>query len=159
MLDRQGRYDRIYAQLAELIVGRSPDRTAAMSTICAILHAKMPHHLWTGFYRVVKPAELHVGPYQGPVACQILLGRGACVEAVRLDQPVVISDVSTFAGHITCDPRARSEIVIPVHSGGIVSAVLDIDSSEIGQFCDEDIAPLQRIVSLVEALPESGPGD
>ncbi len=59
---RVGRYERIYEQLQELIEGESPDLTAAMATICAVLHAKMPHHFWTGFYFLVSDDEMHVGP-------------------------------------------------------------------------------------------------
>ena len=73
---RAGRYERIYDQLEDLIEGNSPNLHAAMATICAVLHHKMPHHFWTGFYFVASDDRLHVGPYQGPVACQILEGRG-----------------------------------------------------------------------------------
>ena len=73
---RAGRYERIYAQLKELIEGESPGLIAAMATMCAVLHHKMPHHFWTGFYFVAPDREetLYVGPYQGTVACQILEG-------------------------------------------------------------------------------------
>ncbi len=47
---RAGRYERIYAQLKDLIEDKSPSLTAAMATICAVLHHKMSHHFWTGFY-------------------------------------------------------------------------------------------------------------
>ncbi|MCX7682495.1 MAG: GAF domain-containing protein, partial [Anaerolineae bacterium] len=81
---RAGRYERIYAQLQELIEGRSPNLIAAMATICAVLHHKMPHHSWTGFYFVHHGDELHVGPYQGPVACQVLRGGGVCLHCCLL---------------------------------------------------------------------------
>lgn len=145
---RAARYERITGQLSDLIEGRSPDLTAAMSTVCAVLHAKMPHHSWTGFYLVVGD-RLHVGPYQGPVACQVLDGRGVCIEAVRTRSPVVVADVHAFAGHVACDPRSRSEIVVPVLRDGEVVAVLDVDSDRPGQFSDADVGPLERIVSLL----------
>lgn len=157
---RPGRYDRIYDQLRGLIVGsegngeprRSPNLTAAMATVCAVLHHKMPHHFWTGFYVVVSENELHVGPYQGPVACQVLEGGGVCLHAVRTRQPVIVPDVEQFPGHIACDSRSKSEIAIPMMQGPTVVAVLDIDSAEPAQFDEDDVAPLQRILSLLHTL-------
>lgn len=147
---RAGRYERVYDQLTALVAGKSPSLNAAMSTICAVLHAKMPHHSWTGFYVPVSDDELHVITYQGPVACQILKGQGACLHAFRERMAVVVSDVASFPGHIACDPRTKSEIVIPVFQGNRVAAVLDVDSYEPDQFTDEDVAPLERIVSLLD---------
>ena len=145
---RAARYERIYNQLRELIEGRSPDLLAAMATVCAVLHAKMSHHLWTGFY-FVDGDRLRVGPYQGPVACQTLEGRGTCVESVRVRGPVVVPDVHAFPGHVACDARAQSEIVVPVLRGEEVAAVLDIDSDRPAQFAEADVEPLRRILSLL----------
>lgn len=147
---RAGRCARIHAQLADLLA-RSPKPTAAMATLCAVLHAKMPHHSWTGFY-LVAGDELHVGPYQGPVACQVLRGEGVCITCLRKARPVVVPDVREFAGHVACDPRFRSEIALPVIAGGRVVAVFDADSHELAQFSEEDVEPLARILSLLEPL-------
>ena len=152
MIDRAARYERIATQLRRLIAGASPNLVAGMATVCAVLHAKMPHHSWTGFYFVAGEDELHVGPYQGPVACQVLKGRGVCLHAVATRGPVVVSDVAAFPGHIACDPRAKSEIVIPLIRDRRVLAVLDIDSSELSQFSSDDVAPLERIVELLLPL-------
>jgi L-methionine (R)-S-oxide reductase len=149
VIDRGARYERIREQLESLIVGRSPTLVAAMATVCAVLHAKMPHHSWTGFYFVAGEDELHVGPYQGPAACQVLTGRGVCLHAVRTRAAVVVPDVSAFPGHVVCDPRSKSEIVIPVINSGRVFAVLDIDSAELSQFGPDDVVPLERIVALL----------
>ena len=152
---RAGRYERIYAQLKGLIEGKSPSLTAAMATTCAVLHHKMPHHFWTGFYFVASEDQLHVGPYQGPVACQVLEGRGVCLHCARTKRPVVVPDVEQFAGHIACDPRSRSEIALPVgrrsSSGEIeqVVAVLDVDANELRQFDEDDVPPLEKILSLL----------
>ena len=146
---RAARYERLYAQLEELTDRKSPDLVAAMATICAVLHAKMPHHSWTGFYLVNYENELHVGPYQGPVACQVLRGRGARLYVVRTKQPLVVPDVSAFPDHVPCDPRSKSEIVIPVLKNGKVVAVLDIDSHKLNQFSEDDIAPLVKILNLL----------
>ncbi len=146
------RYERIYDQLRGLIEGKSPDLVAAMATICAVLHAKLPHPLWTGFYRVVGD-ELHVGPYEGAVACQVLRGGGVCLQAAATRTAVVVPDVSAFPGHIACDKRTRSEIAVPVLKDGQGVAVLDVDSLELAQFTTDDVAPLERILGLLAPYP------
>ncbi|HEU67682.1 MAG TPA: GAF domain-containing protein [Candidatus Acetothermia bacterium] len=146
---RAGRYDRIHAQLRDLIVGNSPNLIAAMATVCAVLHAKMPHHSWTGFYLVAEH-ELHVGPYQGPVACQVLRGEGVCIACWRSAQPVVVPDVRLFPGHVPCDPRAQSEIALPVMKEGRVVAVFDADSHQPAQFTTADVDPLRKILALLD---------
>ena len=147
---RPARYERIYAQLQDLIKDKSPDLTAAMATICAVLHHKMRHHLWTGFYFVASEDELHVGPYQGPVACQVLHDRGVCLHCAHTRQAVVVPDVEQFPGHVACDPRSKSEIVLPVMKEDQVIAVLDIDSHKPAQFDEDDITPLTKILSLLQ---------
>ncbi len=152
MTDRTARYERVFVQLRDLIQDKSPNLLAAMATVCAVLHAKMPHHSWTGFYFVAGEDELHVGPYQGPAACQTLKGHGVCLRAVTLGAAVVVPDVAAFPGHIACDPRSKSEIVVPLLREGRVIAVLDIDSADLGQFSAADIEPLERIVGLLAAF-------
>ncbi len=146
---RPGRYERITAQLRDLMAG-TPNLVAGMATVCALLHAKMPHHSWTGFYLVAGEDELHVGPYQGAVACQVLHDRGVCLHAVRGGFTVVVPNVDEFPGHIACDARSRSEIVVPMRKDGRVVAVLDVESDRLAQFDADDVAPLQRIVDLLQ---------
>ncbi|HAP44405.1 MAG: diguanylate cyclase [Spirochaetes bacterium GWD1_61_31] len=150
---RAGVYERLYAQLEPLIKQKSPNLLAGMATIAALLHAKLRHHSWTGFYFVAAADELHVGPYQGPVACQVLKGRGVCRQAVLDRSPLVVPDVQAFPGHIACDARSQSEIVLPVWQGDTVIAVLDIDSTDKAMFDQDDVAPLQRILGLLDGLP------
>ncbi len=152
MVDREARYERVREQLESLIGGRSPSLVAAMATVCAVLHGKMPHHSWTGFYFVAGEDELHIGPYQGPVACQVLKGQGVCLHAVRTRAAVVVPDVTAFPGHITCDARSKSEIAVPVIASGRVVAVLDADSTEFAQFTAGDVEPLERILALLHPL-------
>ncbi|HAZ28010.1 TPA: diguanylate cyclase [Candidatus Acetothermia bacterium] len=147
---RVGRYVRVHAQLRDLIAGKSPSLTAAMATICALLHAKMPHHSWTGFYLAAGEDQLHVGPYQGPVACQVLQGQGVCIACLRTARPVIVPDVHLFPGHVPCDPRSQSEIALPVVAAGRAVAVFDVDSHLQAQFTEADVEPLQRILALLD---------
>jgi len=149
---RMARYERIHRQLEKLIAGSSPSLVSGMATICAVLHAKMPHHFWTGFYFVADDDELHVGPYQGALACQVLKGSGVCLHAAHTRSPVVVPDVSAFPGHVACDARSRSEIVIPVLKEERVVAVLDIDAAVLSAFTDADVPPLTCIVRLLDPL-------
>ena len=147
---RRGRYERILVQLTDLVEGKSPSLLAAMATINAVLHAKMRHHFWTGFYFVHGQNEQHVGPYQGAVACQVLRDGGVCIEAAKTRAPVVVPDVEAFPGHIACDVRSKSEIAIPLFWEDDVVAVFDVDSESLDAFTEEDVEPLRRILALLD---------
>ena len=116
-----GRYERIHTQLTEqLKTGPkcTADPIARMATVSALLHAKMPHFFWTGFYRLVD-GELVVGPYQGPLACALLPAPdGVCWQGIKTGETVIVPDVHAFAGHVACDERSQSEIVVPVFGPG-----------------------------------------
>jgi L-methionine (R)-S-oxide reductase len=130
------------------------DPIAAMATISSVLHNGFGF-LWTGFYRVVTPTMLRVGPYQGTIGClDIAFGQGVCGTAAATRRTVVVADVNLFPGHIACDARARSEIVVPVIDGeGVLTAVLDIDSETVGTFDAEDARGLEEIVVMFLATP------
>lgn len=142
--------ERAYAQLHAHLIGvlaGIDDDIAGMATLAALIHHGF-RHLWTGFYRVVGPEHLRVGPYQGTVGClDITFGRGVCGTAAAERRTVVVPDVDRFPGHIACDGRSKSEIVVPVFdkSGGLI-AVLDIDSERRATFDKEDANGLERIV-------------
>jgi L-methionine (R)-S-oxide reductase len=147
-LKKQGRYTRIITQLNSLLT-KTEDPIARMATISAILYHKMDYFFWCGFYRV-DGNKLIVGPYQGPAACQVLEGKGVCLAAVKSKASVIVPDVEKFPGHIACDSRSKSEIVIPVRdSGGDILAVLDVDSKELDSFDDTDRVFLEKIVEQV----------
>jgi GAF domain-containing protein len=139
-VEKAALYQKAAGQLAALLDGES-DPGVIMSSIVAVLHHTMPHYFWTGFYRVAGD-ELCVGPYQGTPAClRIPRGRGVCGTAWAEGVPVVVEDVHAFPGHITCDARSASEIVIPWRNHeGIVIAVLDVDSTLPAAFdaCDRE---------------------
>src|SRR5215467_6312515 len=152
MLDlRHAPKDRAYAQLhaytVQVLAGIDDD-IAGMATITSLVHHAFGH-LWTGFYRVVRPTLLRVGPYQGTLGClDIEFGRGVCGAAATERRSVIVPDVSRFPGHITCDARARSEIVVPVFDARqSLIAVFDIDSERTATFDQEDADGLARLLT------------
>lgn len=146
---KQGRYDRIFKQL-ESLLEKNNGMIARMATINAVLHHKMEYFFWTGFY-ILKDGQLIVGPYQGPVACQVLeKNKGVCWAAINRQDSVLVQDVEKFPGHIACDSRSKSEIAVPVKDQhNRIIAVLDVDSSEFGSFDEVDRENLERIVGMV----------
>jgi L-methionine (R)-S-oxide reductase len=140
-------YDRLHAQVAYVLAGIDDEITAMATMSCLVHHAF--GHLWTGFYRVVEPGRLlRVGPYQGTLGClEIPFGNGVCGTAAASRRTVIVADVELFPGHIACDSRARSEIVVPVFgSDDSLRAVLDVDSERLAAFDDEDAVGLERLV-------------
>lgn len=148
---KAGRYQRIYAQLQELL-GKPGNGLSRMATVVAVLHHKMDHYFWTGFY-LLDEGRLIAGPYQGPVACQLLNDNtGVCWTAINTKQAVIVPDVHKFPGHIACDSRSNSEIVLPLKdSKGNIIGVLDVDSKELDAFCEADNVGLEQIISLLSA--------
>lgn len=121
-----------------------------MSTIAAVLHQKMDYFFWTGFYLLDK-GELIVGPYQGSLACiKLKKDTGVCWAGINRGETVIVPDVHAFPGHIACDSRSKSEIVIPLRdASGKIIGVLDVDSKELNSFDEVDGEWLERIVSLI----------
>ncbi len=148
---KAGRYQRINSQLSQLLK-KTDDPIARMASICAVLHHKMDHYFWTGFY-ILKNDKLIVGPYQGPVACQELeKGKGVCWAAVSSGAPVVVTDVHAFPGHVSCASRSKSEITLPVfNKEGEIKAVFDVDSDQLNSFTDTDRTVLEKVLDLIFA--------
>lgn len=145
------RYERLYKQIADLLK-KSNDTTAQMATISAVLYHKMNCFFWCGFYKA-EAENLVVITYQGPLACQLLpKNRGVCWSAINNNKTIIVPDVHDFPGHIACDSRSRSEIVVPVRNRqGKPVAVLDIDSREVNSFDETDALYLEKIVALIHA--------
>ncbi len=146
---KAGRYSRIYFQLEEL-VKKSDNPISHMATVLAVLHHKMDYYFWTGFY-LLQDGKLLVGPYQGPVACQELtLNKGVCWAGINQNKTIVVNDVHLFPGHIACDSRSNSEIVVPLHNKrGEIIGILDVDSKDLNSFDDVDAEWLQKIIALI----------
>ena len=141
---------RRYAELAERVRGLvegEPDVVANLANVAAELGAWLPDLNWVGFY-LLKDGGLVVGPFQGRPACtRIALGRGVCGAAAATGAPQLVPDVGAFPGHIACDARSRSELVLPIRHRGAVVAVLDLDSPRLARFEDEDLAGLEAVVA------------
>lgn len=145
-----GRYERLLVQLTEL-VKKSTDASARMCSIAAVLHHKMPDFFWTGFYLLTEDGRLVVRTYQGPVACmELKKDTGVCWAGINQQKSIVVPDVEAFPGHIACDSRSKSEVVVPVFDRqGKVVGVLDIDSDKLNTFTETDAQMLEKIVALI----------
>lgn len=148
-IDKAARYAEVAEEIAAVLDGE-PNRVARMATVSSMLADAFERFIWTGFYVVDpdKPAELVVGPYQGTLGClRIAFGRGVCGTAAETRRTQVVNDVHAFPGHIACDGRTSSEIVVPVFdAAGVLIAVFDVDSTEPAAFDDTDALWLERIV-------------
>ena len=151
-------YELVHAAF-EQVMADTDDPVTAMATVSALLHHGFGF-LWTGFYRVVSPKLLRVGPYQGTLGClEIPFGKGVCGTAAAERRTVIVPDVHQFPGHITCDARSRSEIVVPVFgAAGELLGVLDIDSDRANTFDTDDQAGLEQLVSWFAVARETRNG-
>lgn len=148
---KEERYKRIILQIEELM-SKTTDPLARMNTIAAILHHKFAYYFWTGFYRLIE-GELTVCCYQGNVACMVLPKHtGVCWTAIDQKRTQTISDVHKFPGHISCDGRSASEIVIPIYKDKDIVAVLDVDSKKLNSFDEIDAKYLEKVVEMIYKL-------
>ena len=146
--DRAGQYAELIPQLKALLEGES-DLIANMANTAAAIHHTFGFH-WVGFY-LVKGNELVLGPFQGPVACtRIPFGKGVCGTAWKEAKTQLVPDVELFPGHIACSALSRSEIVVPLFKDSEVMAVLDIDSSLLNDFSEEDKVNMEQVCRLLE---------
>lgn len=152
--DKAARYAEVEAEILAVLDGE-PDRIARMATVASMLADAFPLFFWTGFYVVDpdKADELVVGPYQGTLGClRIAFGRGVCGTAARDRATQIVADVHAFPGHIACDSRSASEIVVPVLDGsGELIAVFDVDATETSAFDAVDAEALERLLAGVFA--------
>ena len=152
--DKAARYAELEDEILAVLEGE-PNRTARMATVSAMLADAFPLFFWTGFYVVDpdKAGELVVGPYQGTLGClRIAFGRGVCGTAARDMKTQIVEDVHAFPGHIACDSRSVSEIVVPVlDAAGQLIAVFDVDATEKAAFDAIDAIALERLMGRVFA--------
>lgn len=148
-MNKAEQYAEAAKEIAAVIDGET-NLIARMASVSNILHHAFEHYFWTGFYLVdpEKPDELVIGPYQGSLGClRIPLGKGVCGTAAATGATQIVEDVDAFPGHIACDARSQSEIVVPVHDrAGRLIAVFDVDSDRQAQFDETDRDGLEKIL-------------
>ena len=152
--DKAARYAEVHDEILAVLDGE-PDRVARMATVASMLADAFDAYFWTGFYVVdeTKGDELVVGPYQGTLGClRIAFSRGVCGKAARERATQIVDDVHAFPGHIACDSRSASEIVVPVFDrAGTLVAVLDVDATETSVFDAVDARALEQLMVRVFA--------
>jgi GAF domain-containing protein len=143
-------YDDLRARVRALTEGED-DAVALMATVACEVHHADDRFDWTGFYRVVTPGLLKIGPYQGGHGCLVIpFERGVCGACARTGEVQLVPDVELFPGHIACSSSTRSEIVLPVRDGaGRLIAVFDIDSDRAAAFDEEDSRALEAMLAEV----------
>ena len=147
---KDGRYGRLYEQIRELIEKSSNNPYSNMATTVAVLHHKMDYFFWTGFY-LLQDGKLQVANYQGPLACiNLAKNTGVCWAGINQKKTIVVQNVEEFPGHIACDSRSKSEIVVPLkNSKDEIVGVLDVDSDGLNAFDEVDALWLEKICGLV----------
>ena len=150
--DKAARYAEVEAEILAVLDGE-PNVTARMATVASMLADAFDPYFWAGFYVVApdKADELVVGPYQGTLGClRIAFGRGVCGAAAATRKTQLVEDVNAFPGHIACDSRSASEIVVPVlDASGALIAVFDVDATTPAAFDAEDQVALERLMARV----------
>lgn len=146
-------YEMMTKQLISLSDGVEWDITI-LSNAAALLWDSLEEINWAGFY-LARGGRLELGPFQGKPACTLIeFGKGVCGTAVAEDRTQLVKNVHEFPGHIACDSASNSEIVVPIHAGGTICGVLDIDSPLLGRFTEEDKAGLEAFVRTLGSILE-----
>ncbi|MBO7337816.1 MAG: GAF domain-containing protein [Paludibacteraceae bacterium] len=145
---------RLLAQQIRALAEDEPNYIPVLSNASALLYESMDDINWAGFYLMNK-GSLMLGPFQGKVACiRIKVGKGVCGTAVAEDATQLVRNVHEFPGHIACDSASNSEIVVPIHVGGRIVGVLDIDSPSLGRFSESDKQGLELFVKTLEEVTD-----
>lgn len=139
-------YETVSKSIAALCEGES-DAISKMATISCELYQNLEGFDWVGFYRVVEPDLLKIGPYQGGHGCLVIpFDIGVCGACAREEKAQIVDDVNAFPGHIACAASTQSEIVLPVYENGALIAVLDVDSNAPADFDEHDKQALENIL-------------
>lgn len=149
---KQTDYRDLQRRVTALTEGEN-DTIALMATVACEVHHSDDRFDWTGFYRVVEPGLLKIGPYQGGHGClTIPFSRGVCGACARTGEAQLVPDVDAFPGHIACASSTRSELVLPVlNAAGDLIAVFDIDSDKPDAFSHGDAEAISAMLRGVFA--------
>ena len=150
-MDRESRYKNILKTAQYTLDNYQMDEIGKMAILATILKMEFSEWVFCGFYRVIESNLLEIGPYQGNIiACShIAFDRGVCGASASKKKTIIVDDVSTFPGYISCDEKTVSEIVVPVIKNDDLIAVLDIDGEQVGQFNRIDQLFLEKLVSYI----------
>ena len=152
MMSKNLIYDDAIERIRALTTKES-DWISIMATVACELHHSFDYFDWTGFYRMINPTTLKIGPYQGTHGClSIDISRGVCGAAARSGKSQLINDVTQIDNHIACSPLTRSEIVVPIVKNNLVIAVLDVDSNQLSAFDHIDKERLEELCSYLASL-------
>ena len=144
-------YSSLAAQFRSLLEGER-DFIANAANVSSLLFHSLPDLNWAGFY-LYKEGELVLGPFQGEPACvRIAIGKGVCGTAAEIRQTVVVANVHEFPGHIACDSKSQSEIVVPLIKDRQLLGVIDLDSPLLSRFDDDDARGLNELAEIFIAM-------
>ena len=149
-MNRKERYELLVSQIHSLISGEE-NKTGVLANVSAAMKEAFPERFfWVGFY-LVGDGALHLGPFQGSVACYTIpFGKGVCGTAWSRGETIIVDDVEEFPGHIACSSLSRSEIVVPMRNkDGEIVGVIDIDSKKLSDFNEDDSIGLEEIANLL----------
>ncbi len=142
------KYENMLLMLKGILEGEE-DEVTNLSNSAALIYALTEDISWCGFY-IIKDEVLVLGPFQGLPACtRIEIGKGVCGTSAKKKETILVKDVNSFEGHISCDASSNSEIVLPIIKNGEVYGVLDIDSTSIARFNEEDKVYLEKAVGII----------
>ena len=150
-MTRKEQYEQLIPQIAGLIKSET-NLVGILANVSAALHDAFPERFfWTGFYLYEEKGTLSLGPFQGSVACySIPYDKGVCGKAWEEGRTLIVPDVEKFPGHIACSSLSRSEIVVPMYDAShTFHGVLDIDSTHLNDFNEDDKEGLERIIELL----------
>ena len=148
-MNKQSRYNELISQI-KVFANDADTPISVLSNCAAVMKMIFPEeYFWVGFY-IVDGGELILGPFQGTPACtRIKFGRGVCGTAWKEQRSLVVEDVEKFPGHIACSSLSRSEIVVPLKHNGVVVGEIDIDSTQLSTFDDEDRVYLEKAADII----------
>ena len=154
----RGKYLRVYEEACALVeegISENRDVENILQDICDLLRSEIDHYDWVGFYIAEESEEtLYLGPFSGEPTEHVAIpyGRGICGQAVVAKDVFVVQDVSKETNYLSCSPKVKSEIVVPIYRDGKIIGEIDIDSHSLSPFTDEDREFLEKLAEKVAEI-------
>ena len=140
---------QVFLKDLEGYLSKETDIIANLANTAAFISAFFENINWSGFY-LLKGDQLVLGPFCGmPATTRIDIGRGVCGTSFEKGETLVVDNVCEFPGHIACDIRSKSEVVIPLIINGKKYGVLDIDSGIYSRFSKIDVKILEKVLEIL----------